>query len=383
MAVLDLDGCACRTHGGGPSSGALVGSRGNSISQYLSSRPRPGPYNRRCAGGSCSQWTARVSDINEKLARLKQSILETQERLKASAIVDLAYVSGIVVPRFQDAIDVTTSHLEKRHSVTGCDQDGKVNAVHYTSIRRLVEMLHKQRSFRLYDSIHLNDPTEGRYLTKHLANSDRWHEYLGSGHAYIASFILPREDSSNDVNDDLMFWRTYGREGEGCALKVRIPQAYLKKVLYDPSEVNYAVSRIEPLINSMEVLSGTVTLGSDAAEILTRVNWCGLGKMKYLYKSDYYSYENECRVVIAESDADPAQVVFEYLNDAKGRPSLRHYVEYGRLRIDDVLDSESSITLGPCVLDREDLEHSLRILALRAAVWGPCIKSSRITYRQR
>ena len=39
------------------------------------------------------------------------------------------------------------------------------------------------------------------------------------------------------MSDELVFWRTYGKDGKGCSLTVDVRRQLLRKVLYEPADV--------------------------------------------------------------------------------------------------------------------------------------------------
>lgn len=101
----------------------------------------------------------------------------------------------------------------------------ETTVVHYTSLTAMVSMseaaanahgkdpavVHPKPVFRLYDSVHLNDPDEGRYLLRQLAEHYEWLADLPSRSAYIASFITPNDTGAIDSLSFLAcLWRRRG-----------------------------------------------------------------------------------------------------------------------------------------------------------------------------
>lgn len=111
--------------------------------------------------------------------------------------------------------------------------------IHYTSIENLMSILDsadkksagknknqtminkgkkdKKGFLRLYDTVHFNDPDEGNFFVRNLSCEYRWLREEAEEitrerqeYAYVASFILPREDK--DMSDNLVFWREYGKQ---------------------------------------------------------------------------------------------------------------------------------------------------------------------------
>jgi len=279
---------------------------------------------------------------------------------------------------------------------------------HYTSIGTLVSMLQAEArrkshraaaiqsdqsktvtnivapgldaSLRLYDSAHFNDPDDGNYLARHLNPSSvrRWLSPSTTTHAYVASFIVPDDpDNPDEASDNLVFWRTYGQEGEGCSLKLRTPKANVWRVLYNRNELVNTVEILTPVLECVAPLfdDDYPWLNDD----LARAIWKSLGILQYLYKSRAYRYENECRIVVPASEILSDTVEYEFDQDTG---HLRHYCVNEALEISKILSSGSSITIGPCVSDKDDLCRSLDRLKIRAGLDGTKIKTSEISYRQ-
>ena len=88
----------------------------------------------------------------------------------------------------QEAARQLSAELEAKHRLEGDNEDVKV--VHYTSIETIHALLTEpsKQYLRLYDSVHLTDPQEGRYVFKEieLGKESKWLESSVS-HAYIIS----------------------------------------------------------------------------------------------------------------------------------------------------------------------------------------------------
>ena len=342
----------------------------------------------------------------EDLEKFGSVVEKAQDYLKGSDDLASAYVTQVVSPELEKLYPL----IEKRHKV---DEPNEY-VIHYTSVAALVSMLQKfqnlpkseeksssrskdttplndldenkgKPSLRLYDSVHLNDPDEGNYLIRKIIPNlpkkydwllaDDWLQKEGE-HAYVASFVLP--DAEKDMSDNLVFWRTYGKEGEGCSLSLPVPRNQLKKVLYGAEEVECTAKILSPILDS---LSSLVKIRQSVREELARVIRKFLEKIRYLYKSEAYKYENECRFVLAKSDIRES-IYFEYQdrNDSPGR--IRHYYEPDDLKLEKLLLSGSEITLGPCVPYAGNVRYSLKTLMHRARLYGPEIKISKIPYRK-
>lgn len=311
--------------------------------------------------------------------------------------------------------------IEKHHKIDDPNHDDKkIHVIHYTSIANLVSMLndvcdepdreHKdgtegnrekktkpvaeKSTLRLYDSFNLNDPDEGNYLIRH---SDLFKKYCWlregelSSHAYMSSFILP--DNKKNMGDNLVFWRAYGQEGEGCSLSVPIPCRRLRKVLYGEKDWQPTIAVLGELLCFLDTLIKEykkqpikeymekyyIDIEKKSAEIFFKF----LEKIRYLYKSEAYAYEQECRFVIAEADIqEKSKIRFENQNWNNSSTRLRHYYEHEDLEIKKLLVTGCTITLGPCVFQPHNVRYCLRSLMDRANLKGQEIRISEIPYRK-
>lgn len=286
-----------------------------------------------------------------------------------------------------------TDKLDELHKITPASTEDCLLATHYTSIDVLISMLKNvvddtSGSFlRLYDSVCLNDPDEGKYLLRTLLpDLPSWIHSDIRHCAYLASFVSPDDNSSRDMADNLVFWRTYGDEGQGCSISFCVPSERLRRVVYGDASDGFeeAKKRIHSIVDLLDLLKP-----NDLPELLQRelnsVFWKALRPILYLYKSNAYDYENELRVVLAKpADLDRRNINFEYLKHPKypSMPSyVRHYLNEEDLEIKNLLISGSSITIGPRVLYPDNLQLYIEDLLKRAGLLIP-IKLSRISYRQ-
>lgn len=353
------------------------------------------------------------------------------------------YVERFVMPVLKDVLKNLCLEIEERHKVDEPEDEKDNFVIHYTSIGNLVSMLKREAknrqnaakneqnkvkdeqnatedkqdvakdeqesskdeqnaigernaSLRLYDSVHFNDPDEGNYFYRNL-NLRKKYAWLGEkreSHAYIASFILPDpKNKKRDMSDDLVFWRTYGKEGEGCSLKLRIPRDRLRKVLYGPNEVKCTGKDLRPVLEAIHPLVSIrkPSLKKEVREKLVEVIWKSLEKICYLYKSEAYEYESECRFVIPELEieiVDKDKICFEDQEQNNSTPRIRHYYEDDALKVKNILTTGSLITLGPCVpypynmSYYHNMSYYLGNLLRKAGLFGPEIKISEISYRK-
>ena len=335
-----------------------------------------------------------MEKFEKALENLKAAVEGGQEYMEKSGPLPLEYITENVFPVLQDTLKYL---IEERHKVESSEKDDNL-VIHYTSIAALVSMLQdaskggEKSSFRLYDSVHLNDSDEGNYFTRHL-NLPKKYDWLGKkdvSHAYIASFILPDSKSEkDDMSNNLVFWRTYGHDGEGCSLSLPVPRGRLQKVLYGPEEVKSTAEVLMPILDSLDPMAKVCKepLHKDVGEKLTGVVWESLERIRYLYKSEIYEHENECRFVIAESNIlDKDNIRFEDQDRNNFPARIRHYYEHEELDIKKLLITGSSITLGPCVSHPYNVPYNvcyyLKTLMRRSNLAGPKIKPSKIPYRK-
>ena len=135
-------------------------------------------------------------------------------------------------------------------------------------------------------------------------SSDAEHRWLAHGstasHAYITSFVYDESDESKeDMSDDLVFWRTYGKEGTGCSLTANVSEELLRRVLYGPDAVGNTKTVLLPILNAVTPLARA---RENFAKAIAETIWKGLEGVTYLYKDEAYHHEKEHRAVIpAES----------------------------------------------------------------------------------
>lgn len=321
----------------------------------------------------------------------------------------LGYVARVIGqtggPRSADEMNRWLEHLVMSDLTTVaehmCDQVLKDHAVvkdaetlvHYTSLGAMVSMLeaaanaygkdpavvHPKPVFRLYDSVHLNDPDEGHYLMRTMAEHYDWLADSPSRNAYIASFITPNDAGALD---NLSFWRAYGDEGTGCSMSLRIPPGLARRVRYGIKEIGFATDRLRPMLdalNRVAMAARAHPAKKAVRRFLAEAVAKSLEPIRYLYKSKAYEYEQECRVVRTLTGHEGVR--FECRIHA-GRPAhIRHYCEPTELLLRKLLVSGTSIVIGPRVPEPESVRSCFRTLLRRANIEGPEINFSRISYQ--
>ena len=304
----------------------------------------------------------------------------------------LAYLTENVRHTFCHQIKALCHKIDRlpSHSI-GSKSGGIHTVIHYTSIDVLVSMLERAAQgesawLRLYDSVHLNDPDEGNYLARTLPPEHAWLAPRIGDCAYLSSFIFP--ENGGNMADDLVFWRGYGLEGQGCSLSLKVQTDKLRKVNYGRLGVVSAHEILEPALQSLAILKHK-NLSRNVKCKLRYFLWDSLKEVSYLYKDQAYAYENECRFVLSDPPGSSGyDVHFEYETDRRKPPRIRHYCNDNALEIREILTSGSSITLGPCVPYREDVRFCIKALMEKAnslksntKLLAPDIKFSEISYR--
>ena len=293
---------------------------------------------------------------------------------------------------------VVTNISDVMHSVPDKKNTKAYFFVHYTSIGALISMLkppskpeNTSSFWRLYNSVHSNDPNEGSLLIRILSKEYCWleeKEVADIRYAYVASFIFPDQDTNSpgeNLEDNLVFWRAYGREGEGCSLLLQqLPSLHnLRKVLYGEDSAKRSVENLRPVLDVIDSFIANLDATQDKLRrMLINAVKGHTEKIRYLYKSEAYKYEQEYRFVFLESDIEPNKICFESPNESDNPVRIRHYLEHEELKINNLLISGSKIVIGPSVRHQHDVRYCIRELLERANLLGPSVTVSNIKYRK-
>ena len=328
-----------------------------------------------------------MNEYQDRMVELQDSIEAGMHFAKQDKL-EPGYVADIIVPKLKEAVIDKCRDIERHHLLDGAEEQEKRLVIHYTSIGTLFSMLQgavngQTASLRMYDSVHFNDPEEGKHLISVLAEHHTWlkkgREH--SSHAYIASFI----NDGREMCDDLTSWRSYGRDGEGCSLLLSVWNSRLRKVIYGVDEAECAVQALLPVLDELKPLAN---VSHDFGETLAKAFRESLEGIQYLYKSEAYRNENECRFIMHQSEVSESRICVEFRD---GSPlTVRHYCEHDDLRIWEIFGSGSLITIGPCVPNYDDLNRVLNILiertnqkiSQRTKLLRPEICPSQISYRR-
>ena len=344
---------------------------------------------------------ATMTQLDDNLSSLRTSV-ETGRRLAGDPENLLNYVTNVVTHNLENVLRELRAQVEEPHMLDEAEVGQPNVVVHYTSIATLVSMLkeaaeeNSSSSLRLYDSNHFNDPDEGNFFDRNLdLHTHNPYKDLGatySPHAYVASFIVPHDkqgqsdtDAQRDMSDNLVFWRTYGREGMGCSLTLVVPKHELRKVLYDRDAVRRTSSLLAPVLDSVdECLRPLFGLSStaDVQQQFQRTIARHIDKIRYLYKSKAYDYERECRLVIPEIDAQEDRVFFQYEEREDTTARIRHYYQVEALKVQNMFVTGSWITLGPRVPKPNNVRYYLESLLRKVGrSYGPKFRISSIPYQ--
>lgn len=333
-----------------------------------------------------------MEESRKGLENLKAAVERVQDYFKKPESYELEpLVTETVGPALEQALKDLCPRIEERHKIDESKEQENILVIHYTSIAKIVSMLqvasnHNKKSiFRLYNSFHFNDSEEGNYLTQNLLQDYKWLGKTTTRHAYIASFILPdSKENEEKMSNNLIFWRTYGQEGEGCSLALLAPLSRLREVSYGPDSDNAKLSVKE--IRAVLDLLAPLRIDNPAVPEVIQKRLADnvlkpLEKIRYLYKNDGYEHEKECRCVILESEIEDNDKKFEYQDRNNYPPRIKHYCEDKDFHLEKLMGSGSYITLGPCVPYRDDVNYCIGVLKERAN-WKSEIRNSKIPYRK-
>ena len=187
--------------------------------------------------------------------------------------------------------------------------------------------------------------------------------------------------------DNLMFWRTYGKEGTGCALVFPMmcfdgQTVPLFQVRYGGPEVDTCLDTLFALLEEYVTLPGAPDLRTmrkfqELPSPLVDV----LSPLVYLYKSCDYKYEQEVRIVVPFPDITHG--LYLQGSTVTAIPlTWRHFAECPSLLASALFVSGSYIFLGPTVEKPTNVQFVLERLLHAHGLYGPTVKQSTISYRR-
>lgn len=302
------------------------------------------------------------------------------------------------------------------------------NLVHYTKWEHALEMFREgkeQSVLRMYNLEHSNDPEEGKikpkewkgiekkatWINRTLKSDLHLNNLESGGNTYCCSF----SSGSSGVEDDLMYWRMYGNNGEGCSLKITkryesessdrirsheqeaVPiygRFRIYKVRYrhgahsgrskPGSSRRTKVERDEDKVVEKR-LKEVFGIGEEIIKnlgenenYLRRIVAGGLCQILYGYyhlvKDNAYAAENEWRMISVLPDSEKIRF------DAQSKNSVRRYIEGPSLK--ELLMTNSTITIGPTVPNGSAARAYLGYLAKKKDLEGVKVINSGKTYRR-
>ena len=278
--------------------------------------------------------------------------------------------------------NVVTDHITKiieeaigdRHLLpTSIDK-----VVHYTSIPKFLSMI-EERRMRLYDSDHTNDPKEGIYFESgiDMTGDLDWRLSDDIMPAYIACFVISRPNERD--YDNLVYWRTYGHDGAGCSIEFFAEGCGLNQVLYGSEELTATYGILETLF---EQLKPVVEPYSAPGLLVNKAIKDALSTIRYLYKSEPYEYEKECRKIVPRREVNLDDIRFHYPTDNTYPPRVRHYCYSDDLVLKEILNKTgTTLTLGPAVYSAETTKRSIRTALDSLGIMGVDVRCSKIDYQ--
>ena len=327
-----------------------------------------------------SPFTPIVEDTLSRLESMVEAALHNFEQTRDTQRVT-QFMNAIVVPV---AVALLHNVVGHRHALDPSFD----RAIHYTSVSSLFSMLESGK-MRLYTSDSANDPNEGAFFDQHsdLAKKFRWLKDVPSTPAYLGSFVISDSPSDQETNrdhqetnrDHLVYWRTYGDGGRGCSIEFCCSTRGLKKVLYGKSHVRAASRRLELLLPRISPLTELPSpIGTGVREVFGEA----FNSLRYLYKSDDYEYEEECRLVVLRQQRSAGAIGLDYRRDHNGARQVRHYCHDDRLNLHEILNTTGTIvTIGPAAQSPRALSRSIHIALEKLGAYGAAVKTSRISFR--
>lgn len=250
-----------------------------------------------------------------------------------------------------------------------CQLSKDTKIFHYTSLDVLQKLIQPDGRLRLSPIAYLNDPTEGSLgleLAENVMRNKEYHGFFSNWErrylkgVFVASFIL-HSTEDQQKNGNIPMWANYGNSGEGCAISIDSDTlgADVYQVCYqnkdDADQTNdkflgYLKSLSEHLdnyLNKVRTAAGyKIDFENDSVFVFAKDS---VEQVCYLYKTSYYTYEEEARIV-----------QFLSLRDAKREENVRDDEIFPRIysELKEPLQI-SSVILGPKVAHPERVAVAL------------------------
>ena len=332
-------------------------------------------------------------------------MIENIENIKKKLDVHLSseqYLSAqkLVIEELQKAVEGHRLDLSKKIPPT---------LTHYTSLETVYSMLKNTQhrisgtegvapddtkgtvakpqrqiwsGLRLYESCSLNDPAEGTYLLNKIKEKHKWIDNAGPhNNAFICSFVGPgNQGDTIKAGDNLVHWKTYGRDGLGCSISYPI-EGYANlycPVQYGKKSVNNFIKKFKPYLKMGDVICKMLKGNNEGIKEFATKFRDVLDHIRFLYKSKAYRHENECRFIEIEK-IESGKLNYHFKSSSN---YVRAYIEVPELSIDQILMSGSKVCIGPRVVNKEILCANLKNFATQKELYGPTFIPSEISYRK-
>lgn len=336
------------------------------------------------------------------MAALVEALRDLKQRIQSST-------NGNSTQVYVNELKMLTSSLGEisltQHAIEP-KQDSVFALSHYTSLETMYNLISNgpRSKLRLYDTVHVNDPLEGKSteistrVSNFLKNTEEtqnidMHSKINAKryrNAYILSFISQNISTDRDSTpgDELDLWRSYGRDGHGCSITFYPyltnwpPELILdlRQVSYGREEVGEEHKVLELIFSIYMILlnraSSDSVLTDSLMSMRTIVDECF--RRRFLIKDSAYRSEKEVRVIQFKDET--TNIHYQL---TKG--GLRHYLEIDLLQLDKLCYSMTEIHVGPAVRHVDDVIASFKTLWSRSFrgtnVPKIYIKKSKIKYR--
>jgi tetratricopeptide (TPR) repeat protein len=328
-----------------------------------------------------------ILQTNEEANKTYLNFLEEQIKMCDEKISETDKLRSVkATKKDKKTFEDTTKKLDELiDDISKAARSDVKAVVHYTKLFVADIYLDKATSKMNYsNAIYMNDPTEGTTLLNYMNNSDikkafERGEKLTEQSVYLGSF-LPAEDGviERGHNDELIMWRTYGRDGDGneaCGCSIIIDSKFfsppvstgqpvtgenadmLCKVIYIKNRANEqklladkesgieaAIAKFKDKLLDLIKLKRTSNSKNEFSALIDKMVFKKYSKIAYLFKSADYEYEHEVRVMkYVPRNSDTIKC---YPIESKGKPG-RLFVE----SVNPVFPFIQKIYLGPKVQD--------------------------------
>lgn len=292
--------------------------------------------------------------LESEIHALRQTSVRVAQDYVDRPVILRGYLKQVIAPSLIGVLSTINEEILKRFHRPKV----KTPITHYTSLATLLSLIESSSetpeasSLRLSPTFRFNDPTEGAYLPQEIARATRhdWLEAEVVPLAFAACFV---SNDNKNASDDLVCWRSYGLNGEGCSITwTPNDSANIYTVAYSDG-VKRITKRFEPVLHAIKplVYVSNHDRSREAQRIFGGIFQSSLMKLRYLHKDDAYRHERESRLLITEGDQSfrPDRVVFAREDGPGGRPDLRRYYVDPSLAAERIFRSGTTITLGPLV----------------------------------